>query len=230
MLVFIEDGRGGRAETVLGPWDCVSCPAERHPRLHQRGPRARVSPGDAGQGQARPHDLRRRVASVPSRRAPRGAAALLARRPPVLVGASPKRKEDARFITGRGRYLDDISMPALLHLALVRSPHAHARVARIDGAAARALDGVVAVLTRADMPELAALGAAAGSRAQGARRISTPFSPRARCAMSASRWPSWWPTDRVPGRGRGRARRRGLRGAAVRRHAPKRPPRRAPRG
>jgi carbon-monoxide dehydrogenase large subunit len=74
----------------------------------------------------------------------------------VLVGSSPKRKEDARFITGRGRYLEDISMPALLHLALVRSPHAHARVARIDGAAARALDGVVAVLTREDMPELAA--------------------------------------------------------------------------
>jgi len=74
----------------------------------------------------------------------------------VLVGSSPKRKEDARFITGRGRYLDDIAVPALLHLALVRSPHAHARVARIDGAAAGALEGVVAVLTRAEMPELAA--------------------------------------------------------------------------
>ncbi len=74
----------------------------------------------------------------------------------MLVGASPKRKEDGRFITGRGRYIDDISMPALLHLALVRSPHAHARIVRIDGSAARALDGVVAVLTREDMPELAA--------------------------------------------------------------------------
>jgi aerobic carbon-monoxide dehydrogenase large subunit len=74
----------------------------------------------------------------------------------VLVGASPKRKEDGRFVAGRGRYLDDVRVEGLLHLAVVRSPHAHARVASVDGAAARACDGVIAVLALADLPELAA--------------------------------------------------------------------------
>ena len=72
-----------------------------------------------------------------------------------LVGASPKRKEDARLVAGRGRYLDDLRLPGLLHLAIVRSPHAHADVTRIDTRAARAVDGVVAVLTRAELPALA---------------------------------------------------------------------------
>ena len=74
----------------------------------------------------------------------------------MLVGSSAKRKEDARLVTGRGRYVDDLSMPGLLHLALARSPHAHARVVRVDRGPALALDGVVTVLTREDMPELAA--------------------------------------------------------------------------
>ena len=65
-----------------------------------------------------------------------------------LVGASLKRKEDARLVAGRGRYLDDLRPPDLLHLAIVRSPHAHAEITRIDPHAARAIDGVVAVLTR----------------------------------------------------------------------------------
>jgi len=74
----------------------------------------------------------------------------------VLVGASPKRKEDGRFVAGHGRYLDDVRVPGLLHAALVRSPHAHARVVSVDARAARALPGVVAVWTLADLPELAA--------------------------------------------------------------------------
>jgi carbon-monoxide dehydrogenase large subunit len=74
----------------------------------------------------------------------------------VLVGASPKRKEDGRFVAGRGRYLDDLRVPGLLHAVLVRSPHAHARVTSIDGRAARALPGVAAVWTLDDLPELAA--------------------------------------------------------------------------
>ncbi len=74
----------------------------------------------------------------------------------MLVGASPKRKEDGRFVAGRGRYLDDVRVPGLLHVALVRSPHAHARVVSVDARAARALAGVAAVWTLADLPELAA--------------------------------------------------------------------------
>ena len=74
----------------------------------------------------------------------------------MLVGASPKRKEDGRFVAGHGRYLDDVRVPGLLHLVVVRSPHAHARIRGIDAAAARRTAGVLAVLTLADLPELAA--------------------------------------------------------------------------
>ena len=72
-----------------------------------------------------------------------------------LVGASVKRREDGRLLTGRARYLDDLVVPDLLHLALVRSLHAHARVRAIGREAARAADGVVAVLTLDDLPECA---------------------------------------------------------------------------
>ncbi|MGH7413417.1 MAG: xanthine dehydrogenase family protein molybdopterin-binding subunit, partial [Candidatus Rokuibacteriota bacterium] len=73
----------------------------------------------------------------------------------MLVGASPKRKEVGRYVAGRGRYLDDVRVPGLLHLVLVRSPHAHARVARVDARLARELPGVVAVWALDDLPELA---------------------------------------------------------------------------
>ncbi len=73
-----------------------------------------------------------------------------------LVGASLKRKEDRRLLTGAGRYVDDIAPPGAAHLALVRSPHAHARLTRIDTARARKLPGVLAVLTVKDVPELGA--------------------------------------------------------------------------
>jgi len=55
------------------------------------------------------------------------------------------RREDARFLTGAGRYVDDIVFADALHLRFVRSPHAHARIRRIDAARARATAGVVAV-------------------------------------------------------------------------------------
>jgi len=70
-----------------------------------------------------------------------------------LVGASLKRKEDRRLLTGGGRYVDDVAPPGTARLALVRSPHAHARIARIDTGRARELPGVLAVLTAKDMPE-----------------------------------------------------------------------------
>ena len=67
------------------------------------------------------------------------------------IGASVRRKEDARFITGAGRYTDDLSARGQTWAAFARSPHARARIAGIDGAAARATDGVVAVFTGADL-------------------------------------------------------------------------------
>ena len=70
------------------------------------------------------------------------------------IGQPILRREDVRFVTGRGEYLDDIRMPGMLHAAILRSPHSHARVRGINTAAALALDGVVAVFTHEDMADL----------------------------------------------------------------------------
>ncbi|MGO9036896.1 MAG: xanthine dehydrogenase family protein molybdopterin-binding subunit, partial [Steroidobacteraceae bacterium] len=68
-----------------------------------------------------------------------------------LIGQSVKRTEDIRFITGRGRYTDDIARPNTAYAAIVRANVAHARIKSIDAAAARAALGVVEVYTGADM-------------------------------------------------------------------------------
>ncbi len=67
------------------------------------------------------------------------------------MGASRLRKEDARFIRGRGTYVDDIKLPGMLFGAMVRSPYAHARIKSIDKSKALAVPGVVAVLTADDL-------------------------------------------------------------------------------
>jgi aerobic carbon-monoxide dehydrogenase large subunit len=69
------------------------------------------------------------------------------------IGAALPRKEDFRLITGQGRYLDDIAVPNCLHAHFVRSPHAHARIVAIDCEAARAAEGVVAVVTGRELAE-----------------------------------------------------------------------------
>ena len=71
--------------------------------------------------------------------------------PENRIGASPLRREDARFISGRGRYVSDMNVPGQLHCAFVRSPHAHAHVLAIDAQAARAMPGVAAILDGAAM-------------------------------------------------------------------------------
>src|SRR5262245_7162923 len=63
------------------------------------------------------------------------------------IGASVVRKEDKRFITGKGRYVDDIKLAGLTYAHFIRSPHAHAKVKGIDSSAAMKMPGVVAVLT-----------------------------------------------------------------------------------
>src|SRR3954470_19856361 len=72
-----------------------------------------------------------------------------------FIGASVKRREDPRLLTGHGTYVDDIVLPGMLHAAFVRSPVARARIVSIDTAAAKALPGVRAVLTAADLNHLA---------------------------------------------------------------------------
>jgi len=67
------------------------------------------------------------------------------------IGTALPRREDYRFLTGQGRYLDDIVVPGALHAHFVRSPHAHARLVAIDVTAARAAPGVVAVVTGHDL-------------------------------------------------------------------------------
>ena len=63
-----------------------------------------------------------------------------------------KRKEDARFIRGKGNYLDDIRLPGMLHGAVLRSPFAHARINSIDLSEAKEVPGFVAVFSAADVP------------------------------------------------------------------------------
>jgi carbon-monoxide dehydrogenase large subunit len=74
-----------------------------------------------------------------------------------LIGAPVKRVEDARMITGAGKYLDDLQLPGMAYVAILRSPHAHARVGRIDTEAAASLPGVIGVFTGKDFEHLAAL-------------------------------------------------------------------------
>jgi carbon-monoxide dehydrogenase large subunit len=74
------------------------------------------------------------------------------------TGASIKRSEDPRILTGAGRYVDDIKLPGMLHAAFVRSPLAHARVLSVDVSAARALPGVFAVFTGAELEAMTVPG------------------------------------------------------------------------
>src|SRR2546422_920177 len=66
-------------------------------------------------------------------------------------GAAVRRREDPRFLRGEGRFVDDVTLPGLLHAAFLRSPHAHATIARLSADAAKAMPGVVAVFTHADL-------------------------------------------------------------------------------
>ncbi len=71
-----------------------------------------------------------------------------------MIGRSIPRKEDERLLTGRGCYVDDVRVSGMLHVAFLRSMHAHARVKILSCDKARALPGVIAVATAADFPEL----------------------------------------------------------------------------
>jgi len=89
-----------------------------------------------------------------------------------LIGASPRRKEDRRLLVGAGRFLDDLTRERMVRLGVVRSVHAHARITKIETAAALALPGVIAVWRAADLPEVggpipAAYGAAQKGRPYG---------------------------------------------------------------
>jgi carbon-monoxide dehydrogenase large subunit len=79
-----------------------------------------------------------------------------------FVGQSVRRREDAALLTGRATWTDDIVLPGTLHMAVLRSPVAHARIGRIDTEQARTLPGVVAVLTGEDVADEFAIGLPCG--------------------------------------------------------------------
>src|SRR5919198_3803028 len=74
-----------------------------------------------------------------------------------FFGARVRRREDGRLVTGRGRYVADVQLPGMLHVAVLRSPHAHARIVRIDADEARQRAGVVQVALPADVAGLGRL-------------------------------------------------------------------------
>src|SRR5262245_60262439 len=75
--------------------------------------------------------------------------------PPEIggMGHAVKRKEDPRFLRGKGNYIDDVKLPGMLYLDIVRSPHARARITRVDPSAALAIPGVLAVVTGKDLEQ-----------------------------------------------------------------------------
>src|SRR5213594_1845799 len=84
-----------------------------------------------------------------------------------MIGQSPKSKDAVRFLRGQGRYVEDLTRRDLAHLGVVRSTHAHARITRVDASAARAIRGVLAVWTAADVRELGQPLTTGGSKERG---------------------------------------------------------------
>jgi len=101
------------------------------------------------------------------------------------IGRSMKRVEDPRLLTGHGTYADDIHLPGMAHAAVLRSPHAHARIKSIDTSRAKALSGVILVMT----------GAEAANKAGPLPCFANPpvkqMCTWTECAMLASRWRPW---------------------------------------
>ena len=71
----------------------------------------------------------------------------------MYIGEPVKRREDFRFLTGRGNYVDDIVLPDTTHAAFVRSPHAHATITSLDTSKTAGMPGGLAVLTGKDWNE-----------------------------------------------------------------------------
>ena len=69
-----------------------------------------------------------------------------------VLGTPVKRTEDPKFITGKGRYLDDIKLQGMVHMSILRSPYAHANIKSVDTSAAKTMPGVIAVFVGADIP------------------------------------------------------------------------------
>jgi aerobic carbon-monoxide dehydrogenase large subunit len=96
------------------------------------------------------------------------------------VGRAMRRKEDPRMITGRGRYIDDIALPGMLWLTIVRSPEAHASITSIDTSAARERPGIFGVFTGEDLVDHLAAPMAMVWNPPGVEIKNPPYWPLAR--------------------------------------------------
>jgi putative selenate reductase molybdopterin-binding subunit len=114
--------------------------------------------------------------------------------PPPTWWAKPEMKVDAvKLVKGKPVFADDIDLPGMLHAALLTSPHAHARITRIDASKARALPGVHAVLTYKDVPRVIY---ASGGQTWPNPHPWDQVSSTTRCATWATAWPSSPPSRR----------------------------------
>jgi len=93
----------------------------------------------------------------------------------MIIGASVRRKEDPRLLTGRGRYVGDVDLPGMLHATLVRSPHAHAVIDAIDLEQTRALLGVALAATAADLGPVLPIPIRLGPRPSLAPFLQSPL-------------------------------------------------------
>jgi carbon-monoxide dehydrogenase large subunit len=91
------------------------------------------------------------------------------------VGRSVRRKEDHRLLTGRGKYAADFRLPGMLHAAVLRSPHPHARLGAIRGETALALPGVVAIVTGEDLASIGCIPVRLGQRASAIGCLQPPL-------------------------------------------------------
>ena len=110
------------------------------------------------------------------------------------IGQPVRRVEDRRFLTGHGRYLDDLRLPGQASAYMLRSPHAHALIRRIDTAAAAAAPEVLAVLTGEDLARdgvgtIPCLSAVKTVTARRRRCRRARRSCATGCGMSGTRWP-----------------------------------------
>jgi aerobic carbon-monoxide dehydrogenase large subunit len=116
------------------------------------------------------------------------------------IGRAMPRFEDLRLVRGAGKYSDDISMPGQAIAVFVRSPHAHAKIKRIDSGAARKIPGVVAVLTGADYAADGLKGAIQRANPAGAIDIKVrAFAPEKRPVLEEQQYPLITDRARYPG-------------------------------
>jgi carbon-monoxide dehydrogenase large subunit len=117
----------------------------------------------------------------------------------AYIGQPLRRREDLRLTTGKGRYVDDIKVPGATHMAVLRSPHAHAIISHVDLAAASAAPGVRLALSGSDL--VGRIGPIVPNWIIPAPKSRNGLSlPLTACALSANAWRwSWreprpWPT------------------------------------